>query len=271
MRAKSRAFVVSFAALLAGAVLLSGQAAAPTDHLALGTALDLEGKYSDARKEIQKGIDAAPSPTLKQQAQRTMAISYAFEHNASEAAKYEQQVFDSHLAAQQYYEAGEIADELARIFLESGDFDNAYQWYRTGYETGLKQTGITESRKNVWGFRWENAQARIAARRGNREEAQKHIEAAKAYLDKASDPQQQSFYPYLTGYAHFYAGDYKAAIADLQNANQRDPFILSLLAQAYEKLGDKTQAMDYYRKVLTFNMHNPANAFARPLARQKLG
>jgi hypothetical protein len=28
--------------------------------------------------------------------------------------------------------------------------------------------------------------------------------------------------------------------------------------------------MDYYRKVLASNAHNPTNAFARPLAKKKL-
>ena len=67
----------------------------------------------------------------------------------------------------------------------------------------------------------------------------------------------------------FYGGDYRTAIADLERADQRDPFILSLLAQAYEKSGDQAKAMDYYRKVLSSNAHNPTNAFARPLARKK--
>lgn len=238
--------------------------------LSMGTALDLKGQYDEARRNIAKAIDVAPSPKDKAQAERTMAMSYAFEHKANDAAKFEQPVFESQLAAKDYFAAGETADELARIYLESGDLNDAYTWYEKGYNTGLKQPDITDSRKNVWSFRWENAQARIAARRGNRQEAQKHVLAAKDYLDKAADPQQQNFYPYLTGYVAFYQGDYKTAIVDLQSANPRDPFILSLIAQAYEKIGDKPQAMDYYRKILTFNMHNPTNAFARPLARQKL-
>ncbi len=240
-------------------------------HLAVGTTLDLQGQYDEARKSLAKAIELAPDQNAKVQAQRAMAVSYAFEHKANDAAKYEQQAFDEQLAAKDYYAAGEAADELARIYIESGDLDNAYKWYKTGYETGLKQPDITESRKNVWGFRWENAQARIAARRGNRQEAQKHIDAAKQYLEKSGDPQQESFLPALTGYVAFYEGDYKAAIADLQKANQRDPFVLSLLAQAYEKSGDKTQAREYYHKVLAFEMHNPANAFARPIAKGALG
>jgi len=43
-----------------------------------------------------------------------------------------------------------------------------------------------------------------------------------------------------------------------------------MLAQAYEKSGDKAKATEYYKAVLTIYSHNPTNAFARPLAQQKL-
>jgi hypothetical protein len=42
-------------------------------------------------------------------------------------------------------------------------------------------------------------------------------------------------------------------------------------AESYEKTGDGNQAMELYRKIMTFNTHNPPNAFARPVAEQKLG
>jgi tetratricopeptide (TPR) repeat protein len=238
-------------------------------HLAAGVALDLKGEYQEARTHLNKAIELASAET-KAQALRTMAMSYAFEGNAAEAGKYEQQVFDARLAKQDFTGAAEVANELARIDLELGDVDGAAKWYKTGYETALRKSDMNDAEKNLWAFRWEHAQARIAARRGQAEEAQKHVAAAKAALDKANNPDQAVFFPYLTGYVAFYAGDYKTAIADLQKANQRDPFILSLLAQAYEKSGDQAQAMEYYRKVLASNGHNPTNAFARPLAKKKL-
>jgi tetratricopeptide (TPR) repeat protein len=200
-----------------------------------------------------------------------MAVSYAFEGKADESAKYEKQVFDGRLAKPDFPAAAEIANELARIYLEAGDLDHSQQWYKTGYDTALRKTDLSEADKNLWAFRWENAQARIAARRGQADEAQKHVAAAKAALDKANNPDQARFFPYLTGYVAFYAGDYKTAISDLQKADQRDPFILSLLAQAYEKAGDQADALEYYRKVLTVNGHGPTNAFARPLAKKKVG
>jgi tetratricopeptide (TPR) repeat protein len=119
-------------------------------------------------------------------------------------------------------------------------------------------------------FRWEHAQARIAARRGEQAEAQKHTAAAKAIFDKGTNPEQAQFVPYLEGYVAFYAGDYKAAVQDLIKGNQNDPFIQCLMGQTYEKLGEKDKAVDYYSKASTASSHNPPAAYAVPLARTKL-
>jgi tetratricopeptide (TPR) repeat protein len=67
-----------------------------------------------------------------------------------------------------------------------------------------------------------------------------------------------------------YSGDYQKALTELQEADQRDPFILSLIARTYEKMGEKAKAAEYYKRVLASTAHNPTNAFARPLAKQKL-
>ena len=90
-------------------------------------------------------------------------------------------------------------------------------------------------------------------------------------LDKGTNPNQAQFFPYLAGYVAYYAGDYKNALVELQKANQNDPFILLLMAQSYEKIGDEAQAKTLYEKILTFNTHNPPNAFARPIAKKKVG
>jgi tetratricopeptide (TPR) repeat protein len=238
-------------------------------HLDAGIALDLQGEYAAARKHFSKAVEVA-SPDFRQQALRAMAVSYAFEGNAAEAAKLEQQVFDARAAKPDFPGAAGVANELARIYLESGDPEHAYQWYKSGYDTALRQAGLSDADKNLWLFRWEHAQARIAARRGKADEAQQHVVAAKAALDKANNPDQARFYPYLTGYVAFYKGDYETAIADLQKADQSDPLILALLGEAYEKSGDMAQAKKYYKKVLASNTHNPTNAFARPLAKKKL-
>ena len=261
------------AALAAAAVAspLAGQASDPAARLKADAALDLAGKYDAARADLVKLIDGIPTDTGKARARRTLAVSYAFTCDVNDAAKVEHQVIDPAVAAHDFNTAADVDNELARILLECGDVSHALDTYRAGHDAALQIPNLPDSGHDLWDFRWEHAQARVAARRGQRAEATQHVAAAKAILDKGKIPDQARFFPYLTGYVALYTGDAKTAISELQQADQKDPFILSLLAQAYEKAGDKAQAMMYYRKVLAIDAHNPPNAFAHPLALKKLG
>jgi tetratricopeptide (TPR) repeat protein len=196
-------------------------------------------------------------------------MSWAFEGNCKKSLEYEQQVFDYYVGIKDFFQQGEIADEAARVCIDAGDLDTAFKWYQTGHDTGLREPDIKPDRKDLWEFRWEHAQARIAARRGNKAEAQKHVASAKAILDKGTNPQQAQFFPYLAGYVAFYSGEYKTALEELQKANQNDPFIQCLIAQAYEKLGDKEKATEYFKKAAATTAHNPPGAYARLMTRKK--
>jgi len=239
-------------------------------NIAAGSALDLMGRGEEARKYFTKAIEVADTPEGKASAKRAMAMSYAFEGNCSKTIEYEQQVFDFYGTVQNFFQQGEIANEAARVCIESGDLDAAYKWYKTGHDVGLKEPDIKPARQDLWNFRWEHAQARIAARRGDQTEARKHVAAAKAILDKGAIPEQAVFFPYLKGYVAFYAGDYKASLEQLQQANQNDPFIQCMIGQTYERLGEKEKALEYYRKASMTASHNPPAAYAVPFAKKKL-
>jgi tetratricopeptide (TPR) repeat protein len=238
-------------------------------QLYMGVTLDLQGKYEEARRHLAKAIEFA-SQQQTVQALRVMAVSYAFERNTAKVAEYEQRAFDLQDKWKQYADAAGTADELARIYLEFGEYDKAWQWYQTGHLTAMKIPDLTPAQKDLWQFRLEAAQARIAARRGQIEAAKQHLAACKTLIDKANNPDQAQFYPYLAGYVALYSGDYGAAIKNLQLSFQNDPFLLSLLAEAYDKLGDKAHARDCYERIMKIYTHNPSNAFARPIARAKL-
>jgi tetratricopeptide (TPR) repeat protein len=239
-------------------------------NLAAGSVLDLTGKGEEARQYFWKAIQVADTPEHKAAAQRAMAMSYAFEGNCKKTVQFEQQVFNYYGSVKNFFQQGEIADEAARVCIDSGDLDLSHEWYQIGHDTGIKEPDIKPARKDLWEFRWEHAQARIAARRGNQDEAQKHVAAAKAILDKGTNTEQSVFLPYLQGYVAFYAGDYKAALQELLKANQNDPFIACMIGQTYEKLGDEEKATEFYRKASAAIAHNPAAAYAVPLAKKKL-
>ncbi len=239
-------------------------------NLTAGIVLDLKGEYGKARKYLLQSVEFAP-PDRRVQALRTTAVSYAFTCDLPQVLRYEKLAYDAQIEEQKFTDAAGTANELARIELECGNLSDATKWYQAGYDTALRKTDLSEADLDLWNFRWENAKARIAAREAKPKQADADVVAAKAILDKGKIPEQQRFYPYLTGYVAFYSNNDKTAIEELQKADQKDPFILALLAQAYEKSGNKDEAMKLYRQILTINSHNPTNAFARPLAKKKLG
>jgi tetratricopeptide (TPR) repeat protein len=197
-------------------------------------------------------------------------MSYAFEGNCKKSVEYQQKVFDYQKEQKDFFAQGEVANEVARVCIDSDNLDAAQLWYKTGHDVGLQEPNIKPDRVDLWNFRWEHAQARIAARKGNKAEAEKHVAAAKEILDKGTNPNQVPFLPYLVGYVAFYTGDAKIALAELQKANQNDPFIQTLIGETYEKLGDKEKAAEFFKKASTTTAHNPAGAYAKRVTGKKL-
>jgi len=239
-------------------------------HLGIGRVLNIEGQYTEARQHFQKAIDAASQSEMNG-ALSAMAISYAFEGNAAEAAKYYGRLIDRHLSSGAMDAAGGAANGLGRVYLETGDTANAEKWYRTGYESASKNEKRTPEQTDLTEMRWHHAQARIAARRKQFDAARKHVDEVRALVARGTlDEAQQAQYPHVAGYVAFYAGEYDTAIAELSKADQDDPFILSLLAQAYEQKPDIAKARELYTKILGMPNHSLQAAFARPLAARRL-
>ena len=235
-------------------------------HLALGRALDLNGDHKTARRHLEQAISLATDAT-RNQALAAMGVSWAFESKADEAARYYQRIFDAQTQAKDRGGAAGTANALGRIYLESGNLEKAEQWYRTGHETAKQIPELPQNQIALWDMRWHNAQGRIAARRKIASAAAEHAAQAKLALDKSGNKNQQVFHPYLLGYIAFYGGHYKQAVDELLQGDQQDPFILGLIAQAYEKLGDRARARDFYEKVMALPVHSINTAFARPKAR----
>ncbi|MDE3156282.1 MAG: tetratricopeptide repeat protein [Acidobacteriota bacterium] len=238
-------------------------------HLGAGIALDLKGDYAEARTHLAKAIELAP-PGTSDLVLGAMGVSYAFQADAKDAAVYYERLFDEQVKQGNLAGAAATANALGRVYLESGIPDQAATWYQRGYDTAMKQTGMPAREAAVWDFRLKHAAARIAVRRGDVSAAERDLAAVKAIVDRPDGADQKPDYFYLEGYVDFYAGRYRQAIAVLEQASQKDPFLVCLLAQSWEKAGDRAKALEYYRKVLAINSHDIQNAFARPLATKKV-
>ncbi|HVZ77902.1 MAG TPA: hypothetical protein VG818_07975 [Gemmatimonadaceae bacterium] len=276
-------------------VLVAATAAMPPRLLAQGgrmsgpmrdaVQLDLQGRTAQARTIIQSIIDTASQPLARANAQRAMAMSYAFDGDCVNTLKYEQMVIDYWKTREQaepqnaFYQEGEMANEGARVCIDAGDLDAAERWYRMGTELGNREPEPRTHPRSLWDFRLAHALGRIAARRGNRAEAERQVAAARRALDSdtAMRAQQERFFPYLVGYVALYTGDMDRAEAQFTQAlamkgNENDPFMTCLLAMTYEKKGDAAKANELYRKAYDLaTAHNPPAAYVKPLVRKKLG
>jgi tetratricopeptide (TPR) repeat protein len=264
------------------------QAAPPSpraDSTRMANGLDSQGETAKAREVFQALIDGAPNAAAKAASQRAMAMSYAFDGDCRNTVKYEEMVIAYWKTREEaepqnaFYQQGEMANEAARVCIDAGDLNTAEKYYRLGSELGNKEPAPRTHPQSLWDFRLEHALARLAARRGDKGAAARHVAAARKALDSdsAMAVQQERFFPYLTGYVALYTGDLAAAEADLAKAvslrgSERDPFFHALLGMTYEKQGQAAKAREVYQKAydLSANGHNPPAAFTRPFARKKL-
>ena len=247
--------------------------------------LDLGGETARARVLLQQLIDSAATPAAKAAAQRAMAMSWAFDGDCANTVKYEEMVIAYWATREQaepqnaFYQQGEMANEAARVCIDAGNLAVAEEWYRRGHALGIREPAPQTHPRSLWDYRLAHALGRLAARRGNAAEAAREVANARRILDADSTmaAAQERFYPYLVGYVALYTNDLATAQSQLGQAvalkgNERDPFMLALLAMTHDRMGHAAVADGLYRKAFALaTAHNPPSAFVRPFVRKKLG
>jgi tetratricopeptide (TPR) repeat protein len=259
------------------------QQQAPAGPLQQAQALDREADFARSRALYQAILDTVSDARAKANVHRRLAMSYGFEGSCAKTIEYEEMVIaywktrEADEPQNAFYQQGEMANEAARVCIDADALDEAERMYRRGAELGNKEPEPRTHPASLWAYRLEHALARLAARRGNAAEAQRHVAAARAALDgdAAMAKDQDRYFPYLVGYVALYTGDLATAEAELTKAtslNESDPFMLALLGTTFEKQGKAEEAKSLYTKA--FDMargHNPPAAFARRELRKKVG
>jgi tetratricopeptide (TPR) repeat protein len=298
MISRSLPLVRRLAAILAlcGAVPALAQRGEPrtprADSTAQASKFDLDGDYPHARAIFQSLIDDAPDPAAKAQAQRQLAISYAFTSECVSAANLENKVIQywmtQEAAAPQnaFYQEGEVSNESARICFDAGDYEAAERYYRRGSELGLKEPAPKTHPATLWEFRLTHALARIDVRRKNFDEARKLVERARKILDsdKAMAAQQERFYPYLAGYVGLYEQletihpEWVRSLGDVERnlraateakGSENDPYFHWLLAEYYWTDANRVIA-ECHKALDRATAHNPPSAFVHAHAKECL-
>lgn len=252
------------------------------DSLRAAQRIDAEGRHAEARAMFEALIASAPDPAAKAAAQRRLAMSYGYDGDCAKVIALEEQVIAYWVTRRTaepqnaHYQEGEMANEAARVCIDHGFLDEAERYYKRGTELGNMEPAPRTHPKSLWDFRLAHALARIAARRGNAAEAQRHVAEARRILD--SDPEmakaQEQYFPYLLGYVALFTGDLSVAEREFIKttaAMPNDPFQVVLLGMTYEKMGETAKATALYEKAYAASTgSNPPNVYSRTFTKQKL-
>jgi tetratricopeptide (TPR) repeat protein len=233
----------------------------------------LKGDYDKARKtflEVEKTLPKGAAPFAVRYG---LAFSYLYQGQvdpALDALKTYLAEYKDSGSAQGFPEVF-IWNSIARINLENGRLDAAMQAYENGYKSVPGST-LPEDQKQLWLGRLQHGRCRTLAKMGRHEEAWSEAQKIKKMIDDGGEPAKQYLpaWHYLTGYLKLESGDYKTAIAELQQANQDDPFQQLLLARAFERSGARDEARKTYAKVVGSRANGLERALAYPEAKRKI-
>jgi tetratricopeptide (TPR) repeat protein len=239
----------------------------------LGNVAVLRGDYKKARSLYDQALTKRAANTAPGGVYYPMSLSYLYEGDVDQAltglkgflAEYKKSGQDA-----QFPEVF-IWNSIARINLENGRTAEAMKAYEEGFKS-VPGSKIEENEKKVWMGRLHHGKGRTLARMGKHEEAWKEAETLKKMIDEGGEEGKQYVpaYHYMAGYLKLEAGDGKAAVEHLKQADQNDPFHKLLLARAYEKTGDKESAKKAYSEIVAFNINNLERALAYPEAKKRL-
>jgi len=245
----------------------------PRVYTFLGNNELLKGNYAKARELFNTSLAKQVKGSAPFGPNYGLAYSYIYQNDIKSAVKtLEAYAADYDVSTQQQnFPAVFIWNSIARLHLEYGKAEDAMKAYEKGYST-IPGSKIDEMQKKIWLGRLHHGTARTLAKMGKKEEAWKEAELIKKMIEEGGKDGEQFWpaYHYLTGYLKLESGDYAKAVEELKQTDLTDPFHKLLLARAYDKSGDSTNAQKLYKEITEFNQLTLERALAYPEAKKKI-
>ena len=221
-------------------------------HQGIAAALMYQGKADEAAAELQKITDKARSDAER----RTALFGLTVVH--IDSGKMDKALVE----VEKQYTLGEKTNDVpamtgdlqikGNILLEMGKPDEA----KALFERSLKMTEDSslsqEIKDNAKLFHHYNL-ARVSLAKKDMTAAKTEAEAFRKGTETLKNPLQTKQAHQLLGMIALEAKDYDKALAELQQANQQNPYDLYRLCQAYQGKGETGKAKEFCTRAAAFN------------------
>jgi tetratricopeptide (TPR) repeat protein len=235
-------------------------------HQGIAAALMYQGKPDEAAAELQKITDKARSDAERRTALFALTV---VDVDSGKMDKALTEVDKQYTLGEKTNDIPAMTGDLqlkGNIMLEMGKPDEA----KALFERGLKMTEDSslsqEIKDNAKLFHHYNL-TRVALAKKDLTTAKTEAEAFRKGTETLKNPFQTKQAHELLGMIALEAKDYDNAVAELQQANQQNPYDLYRLCQAYQGKGDMGKAKESCTKAAAFNSLPQLNlAFIRTKA-----
>src|SRR6266508_3993476 len=221
-------------------------------HQGIAAALLYKGNADEAAAELQKITDKARSDAERRTALFALTV---VDVDGGKWDKALEEVDKQYALGEKTNDVPAMTGDLqlkGNIMLEMGKPDEA----RALFERGLKMTEDSnlsqEIKDNAKLFHHYNL-TRVALAKKDLTAAKTEAETFRKGTETLKNPFQTKQAHQLLGMIALEAKDYDNAVAELQQANQQNPYDLYRLCQAYQGKGDMGKAKEFCTKAANFN------------------
>lgn len=227
-------------------------------YIGIATNLNLQGKYKDARAELETMRENTRNDGERRAVHFAMVVSYADQGRLDKAIE---EMRALHAIAEQNGNTIQMAQDLngiAYLQLEAGKIKDAQQNYEKSV-TMREEADIPDSAKAQANRNRHSNGVLVALKKGDLEAAKSHAEQFRALAEATGSPSQMRLYHERAGMIALAEKGYDKALEELQQANQLDPYNLYRLAVAYQGKGDKENAKQLCQRLDGLNSLNNLN------------
>ncbi len=226
-----------------------------------------KGNYDSARAEIQKLYDTARDNGEERTALLAMAITYIDEGKPDMASN---ELNKSYEIAQKDNDFGSMSGDLfniATVLLESGKYKEALTNFQKSVETFNNSSSAQALKDNVkLGLLYNEGD--VALKQKDFKTASSKAEEFMNGVKAINNTNQIRLAHQLKGMIALAQKKADDCLAELNQANQQNPYNFYRMALAYQMKGDKEKAKEYCEKVMNSNPIPTINfAFAHNKAR----
>jgi tetratricopeptide (TPR) repeat protein len=238
-------------------------------HFGIASDLMFQGKHAQAIAETRKMDAAARNDGDRRFAMFTRTVVYADQGKADQTLKEMQKQYDLGAKIGDTAAMAGDAQSMGDILLNAGKPDEASKHYEQVLSL-QENSGLSSEVKEDAKLAHHFNLARVAAKKNDLSTAK--TEAA-AYLSGATAKNNDN----RVRQAHGLAGKialkekkFDQAIAELNQANQQDPYVLYGIALAYDGKGDKEKAQEMFKQAAeSYTLPTLNYVFIRAKAKQR--